>query len=101
MDDVAAGMQGAGAAGPGSVQDREQRAALQAHAVQARLQPVVAHVHHWPAAGRIAEQAVHARAVRDPWRQRSEEHTSELQSLMRISYAVFRLKKITTQLPLM
>src|SRR3546814_8187672 len=26
-------------------------------------------------------------------RQRSEEHTSELQSLMRISYAVFRLKK--------
>src|SRR3546814_3304295 len=28
-------------------------------------------------------------------RQRSEEHTSELQSLMRISYAVFCLKKIT------
>src|SRR3546814_3138682 len=28
---------------------------------------------------------------------RSEEHTSELQSLMRISYAVFRLKKKTTQ----
>src|SRR3546814_3874322 len=27
---------------------------------------------------------------------RSEEHTSELQSLMRISYAVFCLKKITT-----
>src|SRR3546814_4243612 len=26
---------------------------------------------------------------------RSEEHTSELQSLMRISYAVFRLKKKT------
>src|SRR3546814_4100678 len=26
-------------------------------------------------------------------RDRSEEHTSELQSLMRISYAVFRLKK--------
>src|SRR3546814_5771313 len=26
---------------------------------------------------------------------RSEEHTSELQSLMRISYAVFRLKKTT------
>src|SRR3546814_6460858 len=31
------------------------------------------------------------RADRD--RQRSEEHTSELQSLMRISYAVFCLKK--------
>src|SRR3546814_10573592 len=27
------------------------------------------------------------------WRKRSEEHTSELQSLMRISYAVFCLKK--------
>src|SRR3546814_4374553 len=29
--------------------------------------------------------------------QRSEEHTSELQSLMRISYAVFCLKKTTNQ----
>src|SRR3546814_2412285 len=29
---------------------------------------------------------------------RSEEHTSELQSLMRISYAVFCLKKKTTQI---
>src|SRR3546814_1881979 len=28
-----------------------------------------------------------------PWSDRSEEHTSELQSLMRISYAVFCLKK--------
>src|SRR3546814_3467245 len=27
------------------------------------------------------------------WQRRSEEHTSELQSLMRISYAVFCLKK--------
>src|SRR3546814_5593066 len=35
------------------------------------------------------------RGVRDGWwgRGRSEEHTSELQSLMRISYAVFCLKK--------
>src|SRR3546814_5730071 len=31
----------------------------------------------------------------DPWTLRSEEHTSELQSLMRISYAVFCLKKKT------
>src|SRR3546814_8037489 len=31
-------------------------------------------------------------------RWRSEEHTSELQSLMRISYAVFCLKKKKTQL---
>src|SRR3546814_7435063 len=29
------------------------------------------------------------------WAKRSEEHTSELQSLMRISYAVFCLKKKT------
>src|SRR3546814_7177877 len=36
----------------------------------------------------------HARQHVDPDRiQRSEEHTSELQSLMRISYAVFCLKK--------
>src|SRR3546814_4968742 len=31
--------------------------------------------------------------------QRSEEHTSELQSLMRISYAVCCLKKTTIQVP--
>src|SRR3546814_5016990 len=31
-----------------------------------------------------------------PSHERSEEHTSELQSLMRISYAVFCLKKKTT-----
>src|SRR3546814_4529782 len=44
------------------------------------------------------------RRRRDRWREpggracalRSEEHTSELQSLMRISYAVFCLKKKTT-----
>src|SRR3546814_6272335 len=32
-----------------------------------------------------------------PTKARSEEHTSELQSLMRISYAVFCLKKKTNQ----
>src|SRR3546814_6020585 len=31
------------------------------------------------------------------WTERSEEHTSELQSLMRISYAVFCLKKKKTK----
>src|SRR3546814_14063144 len=63
------------------------------------------------AAGRAHQAAVRGRAARDrqegrrarrggPWpgvqrgarMARSEEHTSELQSLMRISYAVFRLK---------
>src|SRR3546814_2032738 len=34
-----------------------------------------------------------APAVRTPAQSRSEEHTSELQSLMRISYAVFCLKQ--------
>src|SRR3546814_12438177 len=32
--------------------------------------------------------------------ERSEEHTSELQSLMRISYAVFCLKKKTDNIPM-
>src|SRR3546814_2046198 len=35
---------------------------------------------------------------RDHYGKRSEEHTSELQSLMRISYAVFCLKKKKTKL---
>src|SRR3546814_7697742 len=38
-----------------------------------------------------AELTAHEAAIHD--RNRSEEHTSELQSLMRISYAVFCLKK--------
>src|SRR3546814_5140031 len=37
------------------------------------------------------------RNARMPLVMRSEEHTSELQSLMRISYAVFCLKKKTVQ----
>src|SRR3546814_8944633 len=42
-------------------------------------------------AGAVAEQ--HAGRPILPVEDRSEEHTSELQSLMRISYAVFCLKK--------
>src|SRR3546814_4848356 len=42
---------------------------------------------HWPASRREAARG----AV--PRQRRSEEHTSELQSLMRISYDVFCLKK--------
>src|SRR3546814_1877936 len=37
-----------------------------------------------------------ASAILDVTKRRSEEHTSELQSLMRISYAVFCLKKQKT-----
>src|SRR3546814_4898260 len=40
--------------------------------------------------GRLVETGTHASLLA-----RSEEHTSELQSLMRISYAVFCLKKKT------
>src|SRR3546814_6716003 len=39
-----------------------------------------------------AAQLIDARAAAAPAKKRSEEHTSELQSLMRISYAVFCLK---------
>src|SRR3546814_3695970 len=56
----------------------------------------------WPTGGRGRVEAKSVRIVpadhiaRDasqPIHRRSEEHTSELQSLMRISYAVFCLKK--------
>src|SRR3546814_4458100 len=47
-----------------------------------------------PAKGRAAEVAIRQRQA-DAKVRRSEEHTSELQSLMRISYAVFCLKKKT------
>src|SRR3546814_5655079 len=43
------------------------------------------------------EHVAEAEAVLQVEQQRSEEHTSELQSLMRISYAVFCLKKTTNQ----
>src|SRR3546814_10603462 len=45
--------------------------------------------------GQRAAERLHGQIV---GQQRSEEHTSELQSLMRISYAVFCLKKKTTKL---
>src|SRR3546814_2363829 len=43
----------------------------------------------------IAATAAAVTALPGSGRRRSEEHTSELQSLMRISYAVFCLKKKT------
>src|SRR3546814_10151872 len=52
---------------------------------------------------KLVEENVHVgkRFVKDRVARlrRSEEHTSELQSLMRISYAVFCLKKKTTNEP--
>src|SRR3546814_3979216 len=43
--------------------------------------------------GNAIARALHARKSDQQGARRSEEHTSELQSLMRISYAVFCLKK--------
>src|SRR3546814_9962056 len=43
--------------------------------------------------GAICRQFVKVRSIFCVWSERSEEHTSELQSLMRISYAVFCLRK--------
>src|SRR3546814_9148219 len=44
---------------------------------------------------RLPDRIAHAQARRE--RMRSEEHTSELKSLMRISYAVICLKNTTTE----
>src|SRR3546814_10585655 len=47
----------------------------------------------WAVCGAAERDGVYRAAEREPAQLRSEEHTSELQSLMRISYAVFCLKK--------
>src|SRR3546814_8083370 len=50
----------------------------------------------WPDCGEVASACALACAIGHndtPTKRRSEEHTSELQSLMRISYAVLCLKK--------
>src|SRR3546814_5875839 len=51
----------------------------------------------WPQAVTISRQIVAASCDLTTANDRSEEHTSELQSLMRISYAVFCLKKKKTE----
>src|SRR3546814_7576554 len=54
---------------------------------------VVFRVRHYQGGTRIFNARATARAPEHGTIRRSEEHTSELQSLMRISYAVFCLKK--------
>src|SRR3546814_8851096 len=56
---------------------------------------VAAVTQHIDGPGRLLRGGVDRNICADPYRPRSEEHTSELQSLMRISYAVFCLKKKT------
>src|SRR3546814_8064591 len=63
------------------------RVDLAAHRQQSRTAPAAG-----PARRRAAQAALGALESAAP-AHRSEEHTSELQSLMRISYAVFCLKK--------
>src|SRR3546814_2855432 len=53
------------------------------------------HTQHPTPSQKCPRPAYRDRTDWPPWR--SEEHTSELQSLMRISYAVFCLKKKTTK----
>src|SRR3546814_8223810 len=59
--------------------------------------PAVARTADGEGPGRAARRDDGARRLRVPAAGRSEEHTSELQSLMRISYAVFCLKKKNNQ----
>src|SRR3546814_2630089 len=76
------------AAGGLSRKPREEgRRRLYAQEAVGRLRPVRAGQDHRPAGRARLGRPVRRRG------ERSEEHTSELQSLMRISYAVFCLKK--------
>src|SRR3546814_3891839 len=80
----------------GNIDDPNRRE-LVGHAVKFR--EIVDHRHHRIEHGDNAEaMAQHGREVHCGFRRRSEEHTSELQSLMRISYAVFCLKKKKKQI---
>src|SRR3546814_8062340 len=62
---------------------------------QVRGMNVLGTLAHYPALAR-AFSTFNAHVAGSSTLQRSEEHTSELQSLMRISYAVFCLKKKKT-----
>src|SRR3546814_10693053 len=72
----------------GEMTDRPERQANQPEAQTQSKRGGERAVEDGDGSGRAAEQ--------DVLGQRSEEHTSELQSLMRISYAVFCLKKKKT-----
>src|SRR3546814_5781143 len=65
--------------------------AARIHKLAAQMGPAVRFLDASIGAGVLAELVVGLPSI-----DRSEEHTSELQSLMRISYAVFCLKKKTT-----
>src|SRR3546814_4614180 len=64
-----------------------------AEVAQQHRNVAVGHAEHVTQRMRGAAQHADLLAVGDDFLRRSEEHTSELQSLMRISYAVFCLQK--------
>src|SRR3546814_1746989 len=90
LGDLARGIAAAEAEGQG---DRHCNRAE--HQAEREVDDVVGHAHRAQAHG---DHQAEDRDPRDPGHAealRSEEHTSELQSLMRISYAAFCLKKKT------
>src|SRR3546814_3823926 len=89
---------------PGACEEQQQRQGLPSGpAADRRDELGIAAAHalraaHPPVGSSQKRERGPARDGADPAiEQRSEEHTSELQSLMRKSYAVFFLKKKTTQ----
>src|SRR3546814_6992329 len=91
--DIAARLKAAVAGGRGQLVDLEPvagKAAVDDHVRQPRAIGLIFIGHATP-----ADHTVEA-GVEDAATERSEEHTSEHQSLMRISYAVFCLKKKKT-----
>src|SRR3546814_7217468 len=86
----------------------QQRQAGREHRLQRRVEvrPMELHLAHMADVEKASRRPCPEMLGEDPLildrhrivreRHRSEEHTSELQSLMRISYAVFCLKKKTT-----
>src|SRR3546814_9865605 len=74
-----------------AVDQQRDRRAVHRHVLA--LEPVGSDRGAIRAVGTVVDRRAAVLPARNPAGDRSEEHTSELQSLMRISYAVFCLKK--------
>src|SRR3546814_4651392 len=72
---------------------RSQRESTSTASLRSAGQESVSRSRSRTASGETALRGALRLKLRRQWHLRSEEHTSELQSLMRISYAVFCLKK--------
>src|SRR3546814_5614216 len=84
--DASPGPPGSGPAGPAACSPPSSARPLEEHIIASSRSAFCPPRRQWPAAFPASIRPA-------PVRHRSEEHTSELQSLMRISYAVFCLKK--------